>query len=114
MPRPKSLLIAAIAVAILIGAAVGTSARSALFAGFVGVSHTHSGDEASGARTESPEPSDSQEPSHSAEPSEKPEPTKASPKAEPTETPDSDDTSGTDESSDHEGSGGSSGSGHGD
>lgn len=113
MPRPKSLLIAAVAVAILIGAAVGTSARGALFAGFVGVNHTHHGDEASGARTESPEPSDSPEPSPSPEPSEKPEPPKPSPTAEPTEAPDSDDTSGTDESSDHESSGGTGGS-HGD
>jgi hypothetical protein len=84
-------LIAAVAAAVLIGAAIGASARGALFAGFVGAGHTHS-NEASGARTESPEPSDSPEASPSSEPSEKPE---SSPTSEPIEPPDADDKTDT-------------------
>ncbi len=83
MKRPVVLIVGAAAGALLI-AAVGASAHSGLFLTPVGVHQGFSGDEASGARTESPEPTESPEASPTAEPTELPEP---SPTAEPTEKP---------------------------
>jgi outer membrane biosynthesis protein TonB len=123
MKRPLTLIVGTAAGAILV-AGVGASAHSGGFSLFrpVGMQQSQFGDEASGARLESPEPSDSPEASPTAEPTaeptEKPEP---SPTAEPTEkpeVPESDNetkptpTAGT---GDHEGDGGSGsggGSGH--
>lgn len=83
MKKPIILIVGAVA-AILV-AAVGVSAHTAgLPLKFVGVSHSQSGNEASGARLESPEPSESPKASPKAEPTEKLE---ASPQVEPTEKP---------------------------
>jgi hypothetical protein len=81
MKRPVSLVVGLAAGAVLI-AAVGASAHT----GFslirtVGVQQSQFGDEASGARTESPEAS--------PEPTEKPE---SPPTAEPSETPETDES----------------------
>jgi outer membrane biosynthesis protein TonB len=84
MKRPLSFVIAAVAGVLLI-AAVGASAHTGLsLSKFVGTQQGHFNSEASGGRTESPEPTDSPEASPSPEPTEKPEP---SPTAEPTEAP---------------------------
>lgn len=77
------VLIAGVGAALLVVAA-GVSAHSGLLVKFVGVSHSQFGTEASGARLESPEPTDSPEASPTSEPTEKPE---ASPAAEPAEAP---------------------------
>jgi hypothetical protein len=87
MKRPVSLVVGLAAGAVLI-AAVGASAHT----GFslirtVGVQQSQFGDEASGARTESPVPAES--PEASPEPTEKPE---APPTAEPSETPETDES----------------------
>lgn len=119
MRRPWSLAIAAACTAILI-AAVGASARSGgstLFARLAGTSQSHS-HEASGARTESPEPSESPESSAKPKPSEKPERPEPSPSVKAHE---SDEENGSDESDGQHaaqsspapmGSGGDSGGGH--
>jgi hypothetical protein len=87
MKRPISIVVGLAAGALLI-AAVGASAHT----GFslikaVGVQQSQFGDEASGARTESPEPAES--PKTSPEPTEKPE---APPTAEPSEKPETDES----------------------
>jgi hypothetical protein len=93
MNRPISLIVGAAVAAVLV-AAIGASAHTAgpFFSRVTGAQGSHFGDKASGARTESPEPSDSPEASPKAmpkvEPTEKPE---ASPSAEPTETSDAND-----------------------
>lgn len=123
MKRPVVLIVGAAAGALLI-AGIGASAHTGLFLTQVGVHQGFSGDEASGARTESPEPTDTPEASPTAEPTEQPE---ASPTAEPTEAPEPteppDEDGGSQPTSsgsgDHEGDGESgggdhSGSGHGD
>jgi hypothetical protein len=85
MKRPLTLIVGTAAGAILI-AGIGASAHTGGLTLFraVGMQQSHLGDEASGARLQSPEPSESPEASPKAEPSEQPEP---SPKAEPTEEP---------------------------
>lgn len=121
MKRPVVLIVGAAAGALLI-AGIGASAHTGLFLTQVGVHQGFSGDEASGARTESPEPTDTPEASPTAEPTEQPE---APPTAEPTEQPEPPDEDGgssqatSSGSGDHEGDGQSgggdhSGSGHGD
>jgi hypothetical protein len=119
MKRPLTLIVGTAAGAILI-AGIGASAHTGGFALFhaVGMQQSQFGDEASGARLESPEPSESPEASPTAEPTEQLEP---SSKAEPTEKPEAPDSdnetkpSSTAGSGDHEGdshSGSGSGSGH--
>ena len=83
MKRPY-LLIAAAAAAGLLVAGIGASAHSLSLSRFTHVQGVTFGDEASGARTESPEPSESPEAAPTSEPTEAPEP---APKAEPTEPP---------------------------
>ena len=83
MKRPY-LLIAAAAAAGLLVAGIGASAHSLTLSRFTHVQGVTFGDEASGARTESPEPSESPEAPPASEPTEAPEP---APKAEPTEPP---------------------------
>jgi hypothetical protein len=115
MTRPLTLIVGIAAGAILIAGA-GVSAHTGGLTLFrsVGMQQTHLGDEASGARTESPEASPK------AEPTEKPEP---APTAEPTEKPEAPESdketksTQTAESGDHEGDNRSrsgSGSRHGD
>jgi hypothetical protein len=78
MKRPVVLIVGAAAGALLV-AAVGASAHTGFsLTRLVGVQSSVSGDEVSGARTESPEPSESPEPAESPE---------ATPTAEPTEAP---------------------------
>ena len=90
MKRPLTLIVGTAAGAILI-AGIGASAHTGGFTLFhaVGMQQSQSGDEASGARLGSPEPSDSPEASPTAEPTEQPEP---SPKAEATEKPEAPET----------------------
>lgn len=121
MKRPLTLIVGTAAGAILV-AGIGVSAHTGGFSLFrpVGMQQSQTGDEASGARLESPEPSDSPEASPAAEPTERPEP---SPTAEPTEKPEAPEsdnetrptpTAGT---GDHEGDnrgGTGGGDGHGD
>ncbi|MGA7912344.1 MAG: hypothetical protein WCC30_12460 [Candidatus Dormiibacterota bacterium] len=85
MKRPLTLIVGTAAGAILI-AGMGVSAHTGGFTLFRPVSMQQSrlGDEASGARLGSPEPSESPEAAPTAEPLEKTEP---SPKAEATEKP---------------------------
>ena len=83
MKRPY-LLIAAAAAAGLLVAGIGASAHSLTLSRFTHVQGVTFGNEASGARTETPEPSDSPEAAPTSEPTEAPEP---APKAEPTEPP---------------------------
>jgi len=85
MKRPLTLIVGTAAGAILI-AGIGVSAHTGGLTLFrsVGLQQSRLGDEASGARLGSPEPSESPEASPKAEPTEQPEP---SPKAEPTEKP---------------------------
>ena len=104
------LLIVGGALGAFLIAMVGVSAHTGglPILNLAGVHQTHSGDTASGARTE---PSDSPEASPNSEPTEMSEPTPtAKPTSEPTETPDEDDmpraTSSPMSSSD-EGGGGS-------
>jgi hypothetical protein len=74
MKTPVVLIVAAIAGALLVAGA-GASAQTVLLLGGSPASHSSGlSDEASGARTESPEPSERAEPSESPEPSEAPEP----------------------------------------
>lgn len=119
MKRPLTLIVGTAAGAILI-AGIGVSAHTGGFTLLrtVGLQQSQSGDEASGARLESPEPSESPEASPTAEPTEQPEP---SPEAEPTEKPEAPESdnetkpSPTAGSGDHEGdshSGSGSGTGH--
>ena len=82
MKRPLVLIVGAAAA--LLVAAVGASAHTGFSLKFAGASQAQSGDVASGARLQSPEPSEAPEASPTAEPTETPE---ASPKAEPAETP---------------------------
>lgn len=81
MKRPYLLIAGAAAAGFLI-AGIGASAHSLNLTRFTHVQGVTFGDEASGARTESPEPSESPEAPPTSEPTEAPEP---SPKAEPTE-----------------------------
>ena len=93
MNRP-TVLIASVGAAILVAAA-GVSAHTGFLVRLAGVSHSQFGDQASGARLESPEPSDSPEPTDSPEASPTPEPAEqpeASPTAEPAEAPEASDT----------------------
>ena len=85
MKRPLTLIVGTAAGAILI-AGIGVSAHPGGFTFFrtVGMQQSQFGDEASGARLGSAEPSESPQASPTAEPTEQPEP---SPKAEPTEKP---------------------------
>lgn len=77
MKRPVVLIVGAATGALLV-AAVGASAHSVFSpARLTGVQSSVSGDEASGARTESPEPTDTPEAAPKAEPAEAPEPTEA-------------------------------------
>ncbi|HSP09434.1 MAG TPA: hypothetical protein VLU92_07550 [Candidatus Dormibacteraeota bacterium] len=119
MKRPLTLIVGTAAGAILI-AGIGVSAHSGGFTLFrtVDMQQSRVGDEASGARLGSPEPSESPEASPKTEPAEHPE---ASPKAEPTEQPEAPDSdqetkpTSTAGSGDHEGDNHSgSGSGHND
>ncbi|HVC76148.1 MAG TPA: hypothetical protein VND96_06470 [Candidatus Micrarchaeaceae archaeon] len=121
MKRPLTLIVGTAAGAILI-AGIGVSAHGGGFTLFrtVGLQQSQLGDEASGARLGSPEPSESPEASPRAEPTEQPEP---SPTAEPTEKPEAPDAdtetrpSPTAGSGDHEGdnrTGSGGGGGHGD
>lgn len=90
MKRPVVLIVGAAAGALLI-AGIGASAHTGLFLTQVGVHQGFSGDEASGARTESPEPTDTPEASPTPEPTDQPE---APPTAEPAEAPDASDEDG--------------------
>ena len=117
MKRPVVLIVGAAAGALLI-AGIGASAHTGLFLTQVGVHQGFSGDEASGARTESPEPTDTPEASPTPEPTDQPE---APPTAEPAEAPDASDedgdsqgTSGDQQSGAASGSGDSAGTGQGD
>src|SRR5579859_7297237 len=85
MKRPLTLIVGTAAGAILI-AGIGVSAHTGGFALFhpVGMQQTQFGDEASGARLQTSEPTDSPEASPTAEPTERPEP---APTAEPTDKP---------------------------
>jgi hypothetical protein len=98
MKRPLTFIVGTAAAALLF-AAVGASAHGAgpFFSRLTGAQGTHFGDNASAARTESPEPTDS--PEAKASPKAKPaEPPEASPSPRPTESPetDSDETTDTD------------------
>ena len=109
MKRPVLLIVGAAAGALLV-AAVGASAHTGFsLTRLVGVQSSVSGDEATGARTETPEPTESAEPTDTpeaaptAEPAEAPEPAETetetgddneAPKAQPTS------------SGEHEGGGG--------
>jgi hypothetical protein len=94
MKRPVVLIVGAAAGALLV-AAVGASAHTGLsLTRLVGVHSAVSGEDASGARTESPEPSESPEASETPE---------ASPTAEPTETPEAADTEDENEDNDDQG-----------
>lgn len=85
MKRPVVLILGAAAGALLV-AAVGASAHSGLsLTRMVGVHSSTFGDEASGARTETPEPSESPEASETPE---------AAPTAEPTQAPDNENEQG--------------------
>lgn len=117
MKRPLTLIVGTAAGAILI-AGIGVSAHSGGFTLFrtVDMQQSRLGDEASGARLGSPEPSESPEASPTAEPTEQPE---APATAEPTEKPEAPDSdtetrpSPTAGSGDHDGDSHSgSGSGH--
>ena len=78
MKRPVVLIVGAAAGALLV-AAVGASAHTGFsLTRLAGVHSTVLSDEATGARTETPEPSDSPEPAETPE---------ATPTAEPTEAP---------------------------
>jgi outer membrane biosynthesis protein TonB len=105
MKRPFTLVIGLAAAALLI-AAIGASAHTGFSIFKTAGVHQTQMDEASGARTESPEPAESPEASPSPEPTEKPEP---SPTAEPTEAPDNEqgdnEQGDNDEQGDHEGGG---------
>ena len=73
MKRPVGLILGAAAAALIV-AAVGASAHTGFsLAKLTGVHSAVLNDDASGARTESPEPSESPEASPTAEPSESPE-----------------------------------------
>jgi hypothetical protein len=77
MKRPVVLIVGAAAGALLV-AAVGASAHTGFsLARLAGVHSAVISDEATGARTESPEPSESPEPTESPEASPTPEPTEA-------------------------------------
>lgn len=77
MKRPVVLIVGAAAGALLV-AAVGASAHTALFLSSpVGQHATVLSDDATGARTESPEPTETPEAPPTAEPTENPEPTEA-------------------------------------
>ena len=78
MKRPLVLIVGAAAA--LLVAAVGASGHTGFSLKFAGASQAQSGDVASGARLQSPEPSEAPEASPTAEPTE-------TPKAEPAETP---------------------------
>src|ERR1700674_5291119 len=98
MKSPLTFIVGTAAAALLF-AAVGASAHGAgpFFSRLTGAQGTHFGDNASGARTESPDPSDS--PEAKASPKAKPaEPPEASPSPRPTESreTDSDETTDTD------------------
>jgi hypothetical protein len=83
MKRPVVLIVGAAAGALLV-AAVGASAHTGFsLTRLIGVHSAVISDEATAARTESPEPSDSPEPSETPE---------AAPTAEPTEAPEPADT----------------------
>jgi outer membrane biosynthesis protein TonB len=75
MKRPVVLIVGAAAGALIV-AGVGASAHNAIsLATHTGFQSSVSSDEATGARTESPEPSENPEAPPTAEPTEKPEPT---------------------------------------
>jgi outer membrane biosynthesis protein TonB len=77
MKRPVVLIVGAAAGALLV-AAVGASAHTGFsLTRLVGVHSAQPGDEATGARTESPEPSESPEPTEVPEASPTPEPSEA-------------------------------------
>lgn len=114
MKRPVLLIVGAAAGALLV-AAVGASAHTGFsLTRLVGVQSSVSGDEATGARTEtpeaieSPEPTDTPEAAPTAEPTEAPEPAETetgddneAPKAQPTTSGEHEDGGG-----DHRGGGG--------
>ncbi len=105
MKRPL-LLVTGAAVAGLLIAGIGASAHTLVPAGFRGTHASASNDEASGARTESPEAAESPEPSPSPEPAESPEPS-PSPETEQPEPPDME----TADTNDEDGGGDTGGSG---
>lgn len=121
MKRPVLLIVGAAAAAFVL-AAVGASAHTAWLnvTKTVGTHASTFTDEASGARTESPEPTESPEASPKAEPSERPEPAESPEPAEneqePAEGSGSGETEGTHTGSGHDdgGSGHHDGQGGGD
>jgi hypothetical protein len=126
MKRPVVLIVGAAAGALLV-AAVGASAHTGFsLTRLAGVHSATFGDEATGARTESPEPSESPEPAETPEASPTPEPTEAAEPADnDNEQGDNDDqgennqpaaqptSSGEHDDGDHSGGGGGDGE-HGD
>ncbi|HET9780759.1 MAG TPA: hypothetical protein VFR33_03185 [Candidatus Dormibacteraeota bacterium] len=90
MKRPVLLIVGAAAGALLV-AAVGASAHSGFsLTRLAGIQSSVAGDEASGARTESPEPAESPEPTDTPEAAPTAEPTEAAEPAD-TETENNDD-----------------------
>ena len=112
MKRPAVLIVALVAGALLVAGA-GASAHTLSLVRELGTQTTKSfNDEASGARTESPEPTESPEATPTAEPTEKPEPTEA---AEPPENePADNDANEQEHQGSHESGGGDHHSGGGD
>lgn len=111
MKRPVVLIVGAAAGALIL-AASAASAHTALFlASQIGQHSSVLSDEASGARVESPEPTETPEAPPTAEPTEQPEPTEAPepPETEPAENDNHDNQpahSGDGGGGDHSGSGG--------
>lgn len=103
MKRPLTLIVGTAAGAILI-AGIGASAHTGGFTLFrtVGMQQSQFGDESSGARLRSPEPSESPEASPAAELAEKPEPSPMA-KHEAPESENETKPSSTAGSGDHEG-----------
>jgi hypothetical protein len=95
MKRSLSLVVG-IAVGAVLIAAIGASANigGTTLSSLIGVHHSQLGDKASGARTESPEPTGSPEAARAPEPTEKP---KATHTPEPAEMPETSPSSETSE-----------------
>ncbi|HEY2437331.1 MAG TPA: hypothetical protein VGH93_09120 [Solirubrobacteraceae bacterium] len=113
MKRPVVLIVGAAAGALLV-AAVGASAHTGFsLARLAGVHSAVLTDEASGARTESPEPTETPEAPPTAEPAETPEPAQAAEPADnDTETSDDNEAQAPKATSSGDHEGGDSGGGH--
>src|SRR6266478_1611395 len=102
MRRPAVLIVSVAAGALLVAGAGASAHTVQLLTRAAGTHSALFSDEASGARTESPEPSESPEATPTAEPTEKPEPTK-SPEAADNDNETADATDTDTETGDNEG-----------